>query len=152
MSRLDGEKFRSLIIAADGRIGRAMALFDKRLSEKSAEERADVITFIGSLLPRKSFADIYEALSLLPEKRQELSLSLETVTNAIRDMVISLSNGGKFEPTFFTSSEECATLASEIGMKRLLSVYDALLSALELLSKNAGVQNVRASLASALKA
>ncbi|MBP3583499.1 MAG: DNA polymerase III subunit [Clostridia bacterium] len=151
MSRLDPNKFSSLIIAADGRVGRALSLFDKRLSEKSAEERADVMAFISSLQPRKSFVDIYEALSQFPEKRQELALSLESVTNAIRDMVIFLS-GGKTEPTFFTSSEECGTLAREIGMKRLISVYDALLSALELLSKNAGVQNVRASLASALKA
>ncbi len=152
MARLDADKFRSLIIAADGRVGRAISLFDKRLSEKSAEERADVMAFITSLLPKKNFADMYEALSLFPDKRQELLLSLETVSNAIRDMVTSLSGCTNIEPTFFTSSEECAALAKEIGIKRLLSVFDALLSSSELLSKNAGVQNVLASLASRLKA
>ena len=148
--RLNPRKFAETLLSADGRLGTALLLFDKKLSEKNAEERDEVMEIVTALQPRHSFSDLYKALSSLPKKRRELMISIENVITAIRDLVLS-ERGADSELLFFTSREECVKIASDIGIKRLLCAEEALLEAHELVSKNAAIGGVISALLPKLK-
>ena len=150
MSREEPEKFAGIIMSADGRLGRAQMLTDKKLSEENEAARKDVLAIISVISSRAFFSDIYSAVSLLPQKRQELLLSLESVISALRDLVV-LKEDKDACTVFFINRDEALRFSKDISIKRLLTVYDAVNEAHELCSKNANVTNVLTNLASKIK-
>lgn len=143
------EKFRGIIMSADGRLGRAMELTNKRLAEENEEERREVLRFISAIGQRAAYSDVYAATSTLPQKRTELISSLERIISALRDL-IAVKECKEIMPIFFTSREEAASVAKDFTIKRLLTVYDAVNEAHGYCTRNANVSNLIANLASRL--
>ena len=145
----DKAKFAALIMSADGRLGLAKRLVAKRLLDENEEERGEVVELIRALSQKASYSGIYSALSRFPSKRGELSLSLERLMNALRDLIIIKYHEGA-KTVFFPSGEEARRLCPELSAKRLVALYDATKEAHELLSRNANISNLMASLCSNL--
>ena len=146
----DPERFRGLVMSADGRIGLAKELLTKRLSEQNEEERAEIINLIRAIGQKSSYADIYSALSAFPSKRAELSLSLERLMSALRDLIV-IKYHSEAKTVFFPTAEDATRLCGDISVKRLVSLYDAVSEAHELCSRNANVSNLMASLCSKIR-
>ena len=143
------EKFRGIIMSADGRLGRAIELADRRLAEENEEERREVMRFISAIGQRALYSDIYAVISQLPQRRSELLSSLERIISAIRDL-ITVKKHKEIKPIFFITSDEAATVAKDFTVKRLLNVYDAVNEAHGYCVRNANVSNLTANLASKL--
>lgn len=150
MRATDKARFAGLIMSADGRLGLAKKLVAKKLLDESEEERAEVVELIRALSQKASYANIYSALSRFPTKRAELSLSLERVMSALRDLVV-IKYDKSAKTVFFSNAEEAERLCGELSSKRLVALYDSISTSHELLSRNANIPNLISSLCSDLR-
>ena len=146
----DPDRFMGIIMSADGRLGVAKALLNKQRSESNEEERLEIINLIRAIGQKPSYAEIHNALSSFPTKRAELSLSLERLMSALRDLIVIKYNSNA-KTVFFPSADEATRLCGEISVKRLLSLYDAANEAHELCARNANVANLMTSLGSRIR-
>jgi hypothetical protein len=150
MSISDKERFKAVIMSADGRLGVAKGLLGRKSSEENLEEFGEIARIVSVITQKSSYADIRSAISLLPTKRAELSAALERIMNALRDLtVIQYSHSAK--TVFFPDAETAKRLCGSPSAKRLTAVYDIICDAHELCVKNANVANLIATLSSNLK-
>ena len=150
MHREAPEKFKAIIMSADGRIGEAEKLMSKKLGEACEEERGSVINIVRSLGRGSGTQNLLSALSELPQKRTELLRILELLINALRDVITS-KHSGEARLLFFTSHSDAMARADEIGTAAALWAYDAVCRAHEYCSKNANTQNLISYLAANIK-
>lgn len=150
LKRESEERFKSVIMSADGRLGLAIRLSNKKSAAECAEERAEIITLIRAMTSRYSYRELHEAISALPQKRAELSLVLESVISALRDLIVIKQDKN---PTliFFSSEKEAAEVCPQASVKMLLSVYEEIRRAHELCSRNANVTNLTAMMAARIR-
>jgi DNA polymerase-3 subunit delta' len=144
------ENFLSLIKSADGRLGLAKRLVNKKQANDIEEGRADTIRLISAIGQKTTYSGIYSALSHFPTKRAELSIALEQVMIALRDLIV-LNYNENAKTLFFSGAEEAKRLCPNISTERLISVYDAISDAHELCAQNANVQNLISSLCSNIR-
>ena len=149
LSREAPEKLSAIIMSADGRLGQAEALMNKKLSDVCEGSRECVMGIITALGRGGSYATLYSATTALPQKRAELTAALELLITAIRDMIGAKHTRARL--LFFTSREECVRLADEIGVRRLLEVYDAVAEAHGYCQRNGNVSNLIANLAAKIR-
>ncbi len=149
LQRSDPERFKAIVMSADGRLGFAERLLNKKHTEDLSAEREDILRLLSASRKGVGYSALYSAITALPQKRNELGELLELAVSAVRDM-IAIKSVGKVRTVFFTSSDECARLGEEIGVKRLFEISDALLEAREYCARNANVSNVLSSLAAKL--
>ena len=147
--RAEPQRFDAVIMGADGRIGKALSLINKRQSEALETEREDVLRLIRAAKSGEGYLSAYSAVAALPTKRVELLEMLELATMALRDLIAV--HGAKDAPlTFFVSREKCIELSASIGPKRLFEAYDAIAEAQSYCHRNGGVSNITANLAARL--
>ncbi len=146
----DKAKFAGLVMSADGRLGLAKQLVSKRLLDESEEERGEIIDLIKAAGQKPSYAGIYSALSRFPTKRVELSMSLERLMSAVRDLLVIKYDEGA-GTVFFPSAAEAVRLCGDISAKRLVGIYDAVSDAHEKCARNANVSNLISSLCSNIR-
>jgi len=150
LSREEPDKLKGILLSADGRLGLARKLASKKQADANAADRAEALTFISSISGRVLYSRIHSAVMSLPTKRAELSESLERIICALRDLII-IRTAPEARLLFYTDREIARKTGREIGIKRLLSVYDVIISTHELCTKNANVSNLLSSLAASLK-
>lgn len=148
--RQDPDGFDTAMVAADGRIGLARELISPEQRGALAEEQAETRAIIASLGRGKSFSDIHAAISALPTKRTELSLSLERLILAIGDL-IRLRYDTSARPTFFKNADDAESVGGGINTRKLFKIYDTVSSAYDSNLKNANTSALLAALAATLK-
>ena len=134
----DKKRLDSIVLASDGCIGRALELTDPRLSEENERQRAVTEGIVRAMTAKTSYAALLSAMGELSQKRAELSTELESILEALRDMIAKKLNAGA-EPLFFTSDEELSELVREFDLKRLNYLFDAVCDAYEDNQKNANI-------------
>jgi hypothetical protein len=134
------EKFRSAVMSADGRLGLALTLTDPKSAAENDELRSDTLAIIEAAT-KKSFSELYSAVSALPQKRVELISALDRLISAVRDIII-LREDPNAPLVFFTDRERATSLGERLGGLRLFALYDALSEALEQCQKNANINNL----------
>jgi len=151
MALNEKEKLSGIFIAADGRIGRALALIDDtRATSEIISKREFTEGFIDKLPKSTPFSELYLALRDLPTGRAELRESLEEILLALRDLI--LIKYDRHAPlVFFTSKNRALELSDKINTKRLFSIYDVIKNALEDNAKNANISATIANLAAEIK-
>ena len=150
MNTADPTRFMGLVMSADGRLGLAKDLMNKRLSEESEEERGEIVRLIRAISQKVSYLEIYSAVSCFPTKRVELTITLERLMNALRDLIVTKYDENA-KTVFFPSGEEAVRQCGDIDRKRLIVLYDAVNETHELCVRNANVTNLIASLASKIR-
>ncbi len=150
MSVTDKERFKAVIMSADGRLGVAKGLLGRKSSEENLEEFGEIARIVSVITQRSSYTDIRAAISLLPTKRAELSAALEKIMNALRDLTV-IQYSPNARTVFFPDAEAAKRLCGSPSAKRLTAVYDIIGDAHELCVKNANVANLIATLSSKIK-
>ncbi len=150
LARSDVSKFKSAIMSADGRLGLALTLFDQKSASENEESRADALAVVEAASGRGGFADIYSAVMALPQKRAELSIAIEQIICAVRDLIV-LKEDGNAPLIFFPTREDGLRYSESTDRKRLFMLYDALCEAQELCQKNANVSNLLINLMARIK-
>ena len=139
LRRENAERFNSVIMSADGRLGEAIRLCDRRMSEECDAERAQVVRLLTALRSGASRSELYTAVNTLQTtNRSELIFSIERIISALRDL-ITVQTDPEVRLLFFTSRADAISLSRDIGIKRSLAAYDALCEAHGLCTKNANV-------------
>ncbi len=146
----DKARFSGLIMSSDGRLGLASKLISKRLLDESESERGEIVELLRALSQKASYAAIHAAISRFSTKRAELSLTLERLMNALRDLLV-IKYDRSVKTVFFSSGDEATAMCGDLPRKRLVGIYDAVSEAHELCARNANVTNLIASLTSNLK-
>ena len=150
MKATDSARFKGLIMSADGRLGLAKRLIGKRLLDETEEERGEIAELIRILGQKPSYAGIFSVLSKFPTKRAELSATLERLMSALRDLIV-IKNDRSAKTVFFPSGDEAIRICGDISSRRLVAIYDSVNEAHELISRNANVSNLLASLCSKMR-
>jgi len=150
MKRSSPEKFASLILGADGRLGRAKELLSPSFASEAEEQRSDASAVLAALGTGASAINVYKAINSLPEKRQELMDIFEQVLCGLRD-VIAAKLAPDAEPLFYASSKEAKDMLSAIGAKRAQKAFDLFTKAYSECTKNANVTALLTSLAASVK-
>lgn len=150
LRRESEEKFRGVIMSADGRLGLAIRLSNKKFAIECAEERGEIIAILRAMTARHSYRELYEALSSLPQKRTELTRVLESIISALRDLIV-LKQDKHPSLIFFSSEKEASEICPQTSVKSLLQIYEEIRRAHELCARNANVTNLIAALAARIK-
>lgn len=150
LSRTSPERLDGIIMSADGRLGPAMKLSEKKFADENELIRKETLDFISAIGARAPFSALHSAVSLLPDKRSELILSLERIMTALRDVIISKQSESA-RTLFFPTRRNALEVGADIPIKRAIAVFEAVNEAHELCSKNANVQNLTVNLISKIK-
>ena len=148
-SLISSEELISLIMCADGRIGRACELIAGG-GKDTTKIRSVVEPIVSALRQGVPYSVLYPAIHSLPTKKDELTEALEMLTVAIRDLILIKFDEGA-SMLFFSSRETAKEEADRISSQRLLSVYDIILEARQGLSSNANVQATLSNLGARIK-
>ena len=148
--RDDPEKFHAIVMSSDGRLGLGINLANKKLAEECATERQEIISIVRAFCSGRSYKEIYSAVSVLPQKRNELMFCFEKIISALRDLIVIKQSEGALL-TFFSTRDEAAAAGASVSVKKLLSVYDEIQKAHELCAKNANISNLVSNLAARIK-
>ncbi|MBQ9085080.1 MAG: hypothetical protein IJY24_05425 [Clostridia bacterium] len=132
----DRERFKSILLGADGMIGRAIQLASPDESQALEERRELILSFVRALSPRIPYSEMFRQVNSLPKERSSLVQMLEGITVALRDL-IAIKRGVKAEPLFFTSRELASTIAKDLTIIRLVRIYDIILATIKECEKNA---------------
>ena len=150
LRRSSPEKFNSVLIGADGRLGRALMLMSPSVSGEAQDSRADALALFKALGTGASALTVYKAVTSLPDKRQELMQIIEYVLNGLRD-IIAVKLAPTTEPLFFSSEKEAREMLSSINMKRAHKAFEIFTEAYTECTKNANVTALLTSLAASIK-
>lgn len=132
------ESFKILVHAADGRIGRALALLGGRERKAMLEERR-IAEEIISLLSSPNRAETLEIISTLGNKRQGVIKYLTAVEYAIRDLIL-LKKSESVSLCFYTDKEVAQEISTRFTSSSLISLYDAISEAVSELEANSNVR------------
>lgn len=140
------DAFAALIDGAQGSIGMAKELFERRSAKKSGM-RDEVLVFLDTVLSGGS-REIYLACLGLPSKREDLSDFCHQARIALRDM--AAIRAARDPELLFGSADRLRGMARRISVGRILRLEAELADKEEALAANINLQNAKISLASAL--
>lgn len=150
MAMDDPKGYKSLVVSADGRIGRALELLDPKRRSDNEQKRRESTAILEAVAKRAPYTALYEAVTALPSKRNELTESLEMLISALRDMITAKKSEG-FTPVFFGDKDEARELGTGISLSKLIAIYEAVADAHDQCLKNANVSLIIAKLAADIK-
>jgi hypothetical protein len=132
------EDFNTLISVSAGSVGYALELLDSR-KRKHIFDYMNNAKDIIFLLSDPSVKGVFEAISNMGNKRPEVIQKLVFLQYAIRDLLL-LKKSDDTPLCFFENRDQALELATHFTSKKLISLYDASVSAIEDLEKNANVR------------
>lgn len=147
--RTDRARFDSLIAAAEGSPGRALALFGGKEGASTLVAREEILEILRCINPRAGFARLHAAVAALPSKRPELLESLRLASLALRDLIL-VKRDESAPLCFFGTGEEALALQETFSLRCLFRASDAVSEAAVSLNQNANISVVLASLTDAL--
>ncbi len=145
----DASALRELMMCADGRIGRAIELVDGG-AEEVREARELTVSFINALKQSTPYSTLYTTIRALPTKKDELAEALESITDALRDLILIKQDAGA-PLVFYPVREEAKEIAGALTSRRLLKVYDIISDSLDDLARNVNVSAMTTALGAKIK-
>jgi DNA polymerase III delta' subunit len=132
------DKCGEITVLADGRLGKALELVRTGGAVGVGDDYSVAMKIAEAIAKKSSYTEIYSAISALSSKRAEVTLQLEMLMNALRDMTLSRT-AESFTPLFFPSKEKARELADRLNLSKLGRIFDALSASHEAIFKNANV-------------
>jgi DNA polymerase-3 subunit delta' len=143
------EELRTLLLSANGSIGKAISLLSPQSRTAIKKERDEILTLLTALT-QKSYAALWSALSALPQKREELSRALLLFHTAIRDL-ITMKQTETPVLCFFPSPDAISEPLTALRVGTLFAFIDATADTVEELEKNANIQATLTAFAARLR-
>ena len=145
-TKTDRDYFARAVAAADGAIGRAVQILDKK-SEEGAEylsAREDALRTV-SLLFFPDYHDAVDLLNSLPKAREDVLSLLRLSLMALRDLA-AVKKNASVPLMLYVSAEECRGISDKVSIARISAAYDEVFLALSDIQSNASVRTVFSSL------
>ena len=132
-------EFAEILATADGRIGTAIALLDSHKRKPILARREAARSFVRLFSDRKSAIATLQFFKTLGKQREAIHEQLSTILLCLRDLLLCKQAD---EPPlcFFGSYEEAHALAYRFTTPELLSIIDAVTTAIDRLRTNANVR------------
>ena len=130
--------FETLLFIADGRLGYAIELLDKKTRDSIFANRNEVKKLL-SLLLRSNRTVAFESIGSFGKKRHEAINRITLLQYALRDLIL-LKKSEDLPLCFFEDAEEALELSTRFTSKSLLALYDAAARAKKDLESNANVK------------
>jgi len=132
-------EFGEILAAADGSIGRAMALLDPKLYKPLSEKRQRARRFVQICGEQRKSTLAMRFLLSLPQKRDELTEQCNEILLCLRDLLLCKQT--ETAPLcFFGDREEACSLAYSFTTPALLTLCESVMLAIEKLRANANVR------------
>lgn len=138
LKRGNPEEFNSILISADGSIGRAIELLSPKERAPIVALRTTAENFIASLYPGSGIPHPLALLPMLSSKRNELTLQLDYISLALRDLLL-LKKTECAPLCFYADREHALEVSDKLSERRLISVSELVLTARDALQRNANV-------------
>ena len=144
-------EFDEIIACSNGSIGKALELLDAEKRGPVIELRKQVRELVQSVISFVSKTDVYDTISALSQKREDLCFQLELVTLAIRDLIV-LKKSESAPLCFYTDRESALDLSAQRSASFLLKFKNSCEKAIDAIEKNANVKLTISSLAANISA
>ena len=144
------EKFGVLLEGAKGRIGEALNLLNQQKLSEILSEREIIDGIIYSLTDRFSFSSLFDAFSVLPQKRTELSSCLALLLSALRDLIL-LKRDVEVPLIYYYDRDAATEIALKSSLDRLYKINTIVQDSLKSVVSNANIQTVITSLITDIK-
>ena len=132
------EDFNTLVRISSGCIGHALDLLDSRHRKATFDCRRVALDII-SMLSSPNRSAVFQTVISMGSKRQEINRQIVFLQYAIRDLLL-LKRSEDISLCFFDDIEAASELATHYTSKQLIDLYDATLTAIEDLERNANVR------------
>ena len=132
-------EFLEIVASSNGSVGKAYELLDLEKRAPLLELRREVRQLIETVISAGSKTDIFDSVSSLSQKRDELASQLELVTLAIRDLIV-LKKSETAPLCFYSDREyaiECSAMKSAMFLFKFKASCEEAISSLD---KNANVK------------
>ena len=151
LSESDKKNFNAILLASNGTIGQALHLLEPKNTESLMKERSVTDAIVEALTKKTSFSVLYERMYALPQKRQELSVSLASISLALRDLIL-LKQNEEAMLLYHTDETKAKETADNLGTRYLLALYDCIASAEEECAQNTNISSLLSALTNDLYA
>lgn len=133
------EEYRTVLMSAEGSIGRAIELLRPKTRKPIVEARELTMRLINSISSNGRTEPALMLFSTFSQKRDVLSDQLEYIKNALRDLIL-LKKHEEVPLCFFSDRESASELSSMMVERRLISVYEEVDRAQSAINSNANVR------------
>ena len=131
---LSDSKLEQIVMASAGSLGYAISLTDAKKSELLLSERQRALDITLSVI-KNDAESVSTLLSVAGMQREDLKALLTLCVTVIGDLLLLKKDKGT-RLHFFTSRDEALEIAQKYNTARLLSCYEALLTAISDLNTN----------------
>ena len=138
LSSSSPEDFRELICVSAGSIGYALELLDSRKRKQVFDCRRTAKEII-SMLADPSTKAVFDIISAMGSKRQEISRQIVFLQYALRDLIL-IKRSEDVSLCFFEDRDQALETATHFTSKSLVELYDASIIALDDLERNSNVR------------
>lgn len=149
LKRQDPIGYSAAISASYGSVGKALALMNSEAFAACKERNERITSTIALFEKKSSYAEIKARITSFPTARAQLSEILEDVAIALAEL-ISVKYDTDTDRKFYPDKDDACRISRKIGVKKLNSLYEAVLGARDDCLKNANVSALLSSLAGKL--
>ncbi len=135
----DKYTYGELIMASDKCIGRAIDLLDQKEFKHILETRELAREFLEAAIGNTDTEKAYLLFKRFSNKRDELSIQIDTILMAVRDLA-ALQQTENAPLVFYFDRDEAITTTDKTNMRKLMSICDSLYNAQQAISTNANVK------------
>ena len=139
LKRSQNEEFETVLISADGSIGRALELLSPKTRKPISDRRKLAVDFIEALRTNGKTDHILSILPRFSQKRDELMIQLEYIKSALRDLIL-LKKSDSVPLCFFANADDALDLSGMFYERKLIDSFDKVDAARESLMRNANVR------------
>lgn len=147
MKLADPAGYGELIFAAKNGIGAALEYLDPKVFAPVKERRAAAVGVVDAATSGASPSVIIPMLLKFPTKREQLTLYLEALSEAINDLVM-LKTSDNVSLRFFSDRNTAMEMCDRVSMSFLYTLEQAVLKSIDSIQKNANVRLTMIKLAS----
>ena len=133
------DEFEQILKASGGSIGRILELIDGKERRQLLHNRELATLLIRSLAERSFVGSFSEILSMFSQKREEISLQLNEICLAARDLIL-IKKSDEPRLVFFTDEGDAEELSYSFSLKRLCDIIDLAEQARLAMLKNANIR------------
>ncbi|MBQ9161866.1 MAG: hypothetical protein IJX74_01180 [Clostridia bacterium] len=131
-------EFKTIVLSADGCIGRALELTDHKERKKISQRRAVADDFI-SLCRRRDSRRLPALIPAFGNKRDEATEILRLISLALRDLLL-IKKSEKVSLKYYTDADTAVAISDDMTSQFILNVYNAVENAVNSFERNGNLR------------
>ena len=132
-------EFFEIVMASDGRIGKALELASPEHRSEILAARAHAKNFIEAVAGRPDASTLISLVDEFPKARADISVRINLITSALRDLIV-LKRSEDAPLCFYHDRDAAIDVSDRFTLSGLLSLYRACEDARKAILKNSNVK------------